>query len=350
MKRFHVLDALRFLLALCVVIGHAGMPPLFGPVGQIDTVADFMARAWRTSVYGPAAVIAFFVISGFCIHYPFAATDKPCLIARFYARRYIRILVPVMGTVLLFKLAFPDTVIVGNGSILWHSMLWSIVCEEIYYALYPALNRLARQSGWVVIVAASYLPAILTCWYFFPAVDWQDIGVIATAVVLFPIWLSGCYLAEHISEFQRNYTVRQIWLWRFAAWATMWIALILHSHTNIHQTVSGLAVGIVYYFWIRAEIAYYRNRSPWKILVWGGKWSYSLYLIHTLIIAIVIGYGLRPDQSRVDWIILLAATLIACYLFYLAVERPSHRLARRIPLFARAPARLEATAGELVEG
>ena len=334
MKRFLVLDALRFLLALCVAIGHLNIFPLFGPIDQPDVVLNFLARGFRTVVYGPAAVIAFFVISGFCIHYPFAATKDVCPIARFYARRYIRILVPVFATVAIFKLVSPDTHILGRDSILWHSTLWSIVCEEIYYAFYPLLNRIARETGWARLLITSCLPAIFVCVYYFPSVEWQDIGIVATTLTLAPVWLSGCYLAENISARNQTYSTSEIWLYRLGAWTVMWLALILHAHTFFYQTVTGPLVGAAYYFWIKAEIGYYRERSPWRLLVWGGRWSYSLYLIHPIAIGACLRYGGLSAQSRGEWMLIMAVTLVASYLFYVLVERPSHMFARRIPLLS----------------
>ena len=335
MKRFYVLDALRCVLALCVTIGHAGALPLFGPVTHTGDVLDLLARGWRTAIFGPPAVIAFFVISGFCIHYPFAARNERCPIGRFYARRYLRILTPVICTGAMSKLLFPNIAFWGVNSIIWNSTLWSIVCEEIYYALYPLLNRAGWRLGWKAILIASAFPALAACWFFFPAVDWQDVGIIATTITLFPIWLSGCYLAENISVLRREYAPLEMWLRRFAVWGVMWAAALLHFHSSIHQTLSAIGVGVAYYFWIRAELCYYRNRDPWKILVWGGQWSYSLYLIHPIVIALTFKYEDQLPSSRFGWLAVIALVLICSYLFYLVVEKPSHNLARRIPLFGR---------------
>jgi hypothetical protein len=63
LKRLLILDALRCVLAVCVAVGHVGMFPLFGPVGQPNPILDLMARGSRTLVFGPPAVIAFLVIS-----------------------------------------------------------------------------------------------------------------------------------------------------------------------------------------------------------------------------------------------------------------------------------------------
>lgn len=333
MRRFAVLDALRCVLAMCVALGHAGLMPVFGPVGQDNGVLDLLARAWRTFAFGPPAVIAFFVISGFCIHYPFAERRENSPLGRFYARRYLRILAPAICTVALFKLLDPRAVVIGEGSILFHSTLWSIACEEIYYAAYPLLNRAGRAVGWGRLVLAAIIPMAALAWYYFPALDWNALGILPTALTLFPVWLAGCYLAEQVSSDKTVSTWRTIWCWRAAAWLVMWTALMLHFRTAIHQTLSGPFVGVFCYFWIREELRFCRVHEPWPLLVWGGRWSYSLYLIHPVVV--ILAARLAPDalNSPFEWLVVFGAILIASYLFYLTVERPSHRLARRIPLF-----------------
>jgi len=68
---YPILDALRFVLALWVAVGHYGMIPLFGDVDTGTGLWHLFKRGWNTTVFGTPAVIVFFVISGFCIHLPF---------------------------------------------------------------------------------------------------------------------------------------------------------------------------------------------------------------------------------------------------------------------------------------
>ena len=318
------------------MIGHVGVFPVFGPVGQPDALLEFCAKAFRTIVWGPPAVIAFFIISGFCIHYPFAESKRKSPILLFYVRRYLRILVPVICTVALFKVLFPGTTIFGSNTILWNSTLWSIVCEEIYYAAYPILNRWVPLVGWSKFIGITFLISIVMSWAFSAGPDWQDMGFIATAVTLFPVWLMGCLLAENVKSHcsRKSISVGQVWLWRLVAWAVMWIAMILHFHFGFYQTASGLWVGLVYYFWLRAEISYYASKSPWELLVRGGQWSYSLYLVHPIIVRFCQDHSVNGNQSRLDWVVVVVFVLSAAYIFYLLVEWPSHKLARRVPLFS----------------
>ena len=332
MRRYYIIDALRAVLALCVVIGHTEVFPLFGPVGQADGLLDLLARAWRTIVFGPPAVIVFFVISGFCIHWPFAHGAQKVPLLRFYARRYLRIVIPLLAVVAIYKIVWPQAVVFGPSSILWHSTLWSVVCEEIYYAAYPLLNRASRQAGWLPLVALALVAAAAIDLSYRSAQDWEDLGIVYTTLVLSPVWLLGCHLAETISSTERTYSGRAIWLWRLGAWSVMWVAGVLHFHGGVYQTQTGVLVGIVAYFWVRAELCHEREGAPWPPLVWAGGWSYSLYLVHPVVIGAFGLYALR-GPPRLIWVALFVSVLAASYLFYLLIERPSHGLARKVSLF-----------------
>jgi peptidoglycan/LPS O-acetylase OafA/YrhL len=334
-KRLSILDALRCVLAFCVTIGHHGMFPLFGPAGQANALADHLARALDTVVFGPPAVIAFFVISGFCIHYPYCQGRRRVVIGRFYARRYIRIGLPVIGVLVSFKVFFPETIIFGDRTLLWYSTLWSVVCEEIYYGAYPLLSHWAERWGWETLIGVAVFVSLCTTCLYFPARDWEDIGVLATTVTLLPVWLMGCQLAQASFSMRQDYSVKGIWIRRFCAWAMMWLALVLHFHAGIYQTATGLWLGVGYYFWLRAEICYYRNRETRRALAWAGQWSYSLYLVHPLVIKILSHYGILELEIRGRWIVGFLLILASSYAFYLLIERPSHKLARKIALYPR---------------
>lgn len=331
MKRYYVIDALRAVLALCVVLGHTGVLPLFGAVGQPDHALDLIARAWRTLAFGPPAVIGFFVISGFCIHLPFAGGGRKVPLLRFYARRYLRILVPLLTVVAVYKIVWPDAVILGEHSILWHSTLWSIVCEELYYAAYPFLNRLRARSGWLPLIALAFVAAAAIDLAYPSARDWEDLGIVYTTLVLSPVWLLGCLLAETVAARGSGSRV-SIWLWRLGVWSAMWVAGIAHFHAGLYQTQSGVLLGVLAYFWLRAELRHERESAPWPLLVWAGRWSYSLYLVHPIVISL-FGLSVLAGSPLLTWVVLLLAVLTASYVFYLLVERPSHRLARKVSLF-----------------
>src|SRR6201992_3926321 len=154
-SRYEIIDALRFILASWVAIGHLGHFPIFGKqaIGATGAIHS-IDRFTHSLIWGLPAVMAFFVISGFCIHMPFKQPgDIPIL--RFYLRRYIRVLAPVTVTAVLMIELFPEMHILGRDSILWKSVLWSLVCEEIYYAVYPMLRAIRFRVGWAPIMGVT---------------------------------------------------------------------------------------------------------------------------------------------------------------------------------------------------
>jgi peptidoglycan/LPS O-acetylase OafA/YrhL len=358
-NRYDIIDALRFILASWVAIGHLGHFPLFGKQlahasGAIHSIDRFV----HTLIWGLPAVMAFFVISGFCIHMPFKQPgDIPIL--RFYLRRYIRVLAPVMVTVILMTQLFPEMHILGSESILWKSMLWSLVCEEIYYAVYPALRAIRFKVGWWPIMGATIATSIALSAHFHRAPEWSDIGPIPTALILFPVWISGCMLAEKAQALKSLESAWVIGAWRMGAWFTMWVSEFLLFHMGISKVVSMMYVGGVAYFWIRAEIAYYKNpdknadqnpdntRAPSRLLVSAGAFSYSLYLVHPGVLEGVKRFVPEVDVlTRSGWLFTVIAILAFAYVFYLLIEAPSHRLAKRIRL---SPAKTPMVAEELVQ-
>src|SRR5215469_13011038 len=131
-ERVGGLDSIRFACAFVVVLFHFGVVPhsILG-----TGLLGLTARGILGSLFdGPAAVIVFFVISGFCIHFPYRKNPTVNLPA-YYSRRLIRIGAPALIALLLWawvgvKLAPDDP-----------GIFWSIICEIEYYLLYPVLLR-----------------------------------------------------------------------------------------------------------------------------------------------------------------------------------------------------------------
>jgi peptidoglycan/LPS O-acetylase OafA/YrhL len=342
LPHYPVLDALRFVLALWVAIGHYEVFPLFTWVDPDTHWGRLITHGWNTVVFGTPAVIVFFVISGFCIHLPFRG-ERKLEIGRYYLRRYTRILIPVAGALCVYRLSGQHMRLLGEHSILWESPLWSLLCEEIYYAAYPGLRWLRNRFGWRSVLAIAFLASVSVAATDVHTVTWHTFGPFGTAMILLPVWLLGCVLAEQSEGLQAQTTALQIWGWRLLAWLGCWTSEMLHFKAHVPYTQTMMWFGVLAYWWLRKEIAYGRTRTPNRYLVAAGAWSYSLYLVHHEG-AVLFARLPVPNLGHVlMWFGAMGSSLLVSYVFYLLVERPSHRLARRVRLSnARGMPRYEA--------
>jgi peptidoglycan/LPS O-acetylase OafA/YrhL len=325
--RYPILDALRFILAFWVVMDHNGVFPLFAGAETTTLLGHSLPRIWNSFVYGVPAVMGFFVISGFCIHLPFRHGEN-LLIGPYYARRYIRILVPVIAALTILRLAGDRSPILGQHTVLWVSVLWSLLCEEIYYAVYPLVRFLRFRFGWSLLLPVTIVLATITSSLRqYPT--WTGYGPLRTALILFPVWLLGCHLAEISDRLPAINSPYMIWGWRLLAWAGSWVCETLNFRAGIPYTQTMLWFGILAYFWLKKEIAYGANHKPLSFLASAGAWSYSLYLMH-IPAATIFGKLHAPNLGHIlDWCIYTGFMLGFSYLFYLGIERPSHKLARK---------------------
>lgn len=180
--RFPILDALRLVPALWVAIGHFEIFPLFAGVNTATAFGSFVTRAWQSVVFGTPAVIVFFAISGFCIHLPFRG-DKKLAVGRYYMRRYTRILIPVAGALCVYRLGGEKLRFWGEHSILWESPLWSLACEEIYYAAYPLLRVMRKRVSWKVMLPATFAAGVGVAATHLHSVTWHDFGPLGISTI-----------------------------------------------------------------------------------------------------------------------------------------------------------------------
>ncbi len=328
-QRYAVLDALRFVLALWVTIGHYEIFPLFAGLNEATPIGRFVVHAWQSIVFGTPAVIVFFVISGFCIHLPYRG-DAELNIGKYYVRRYTRILIPVVGALCVYRFVGQRFVFWGEHSILWQSPLWSLLCEEIYYAVYPLLRRLRRAVSWPRVILAAFVVSVGVAATRVYAASWHDLGALRTAVILLPVWLLGCLLAEEVEVLPAlgDDARWRIWALRVAMWFASWVAEMLHFKAHVSYTQTMAWFGLIAYVWVKNEIAYGKRHRPSRVLAWAGLWSYSLYLIHPQTADIWFWLRLPGVGPRLTWCGVILCSLFGAYIFYLVVERPSHRLAR----------------------
>ncbi|WP_133648685.1 acyltransferase family protein [Paraburkholderia flava] len=433
------IDAIRFMAAAWVVLYHFGPPPF--KTMLTGHLAPLGGALWSSLVVlfaGPAAVIVFFVISGYCIHnaYHRDAALRPI---NYFASRYVRIGVPLAIVALVSQ---P----VGDAPTLLQSVLWSLYCEIVYYTLYPLVRLRFHRIG-EMIAGATLLGAAMV-WFTHQHGQmvcdhcvYQNYGVAGTALLYLPGWLLGCLIADaqrksavrsdvstaSVAETLRNargvvsgavafgVTVPAVAMpvvarsdivtpgsatqgvatpgaatprslaaaegarapSAFTAWLVRRLrdaARVLSTHLVLARCVVIVAGSLTFVLastshikpaflpsigpdvtltlfqflvaaWLAAETSTAATTTPgmrawlWTRIGALGAWSYSLYLCHKFASAMLDVLGLVPGRP-VAWLTTMVFAFALSYAFYLAVERPSHRLAGRLRKFApKVPAR-----------
>ncbi|HJT78022.1 MAG TPA: acyltransferase family protein [Gemmataceae bacterium] len=322
-QRIRGLDTIRFLLAVIVVVYHTNSFPLLTGIDEGSAVGHLVKKWYQTCINGQAAVIAFFVISGFCIHYPFRKT-APRLLS-YFPRRLFRTVTPVAALLVLARVCRVSMPVLGP------SVLWSLICEEVYYFLYPFVTRpLQRKVGWGVLVLVSFVASECLSWAWpkplsqggYVVYGWQLNWFLAL-----PCWLLGCMIAEGADALTAPVSRPQIWAWRVGVFILSGVCE--HYRLKLAMTHSLNYFAFVVFAWLQQEVRYNRHVSPSGVLEWAGKWSYSLYLTHLVSYAVYDRWYHLPFMGLIpSWFMHMGWVLGWAYGFYLLVEKPSHMLAR----------------------
>lgn len=315
------IDSLRFVAALWVAFGHGAALPVKELLSGAGAIGKFLTAANGVMYCGPAAVTVFFVISGFCIHLPYVGARR-VPIREFYARRFIRIGGPLLAVLALAQV-WPAPVGAAKD------VLWSVYCELAYYTLYPLLFVWMRKSALPLMIGFSTIVAVaLICVHWDYMRHWE-FGVL-TFIVGYPAWLLGCLLAESVPKSHALQLQGSIWFWRAGAWIFSVLAMMLvyHSPIKVGYPATMLAFSFLCFFWLQQELLRWQVRTPLRWLEDAGKWSFSLYLVHKIVIAEVADLSLSLPVLLI-WLTEFIGVLGLSYLFFRVVERPCHTAARR---------------------
>jgi peptidoglycan/LPS O-acetylase OafA/YrhL len=325
-KWFYGVDSIRFILALLVMLSHFDNVYAEGLKHSvyfpIKLLGVFLANAFD----GTSAVIAFFIISGFVIHYP--NKNGISNLPQFWIRRFLRILIPLV-------------VIIAIGSAFDHpekTVTWSLFCELIYYALYPLIFKINLSWKTKFIVAWLIAALIIGIGSYhdvqallkqtnnnYHGYYWQ-FGNYITWIVGLPCWLLGVLIAENIDHL-KTISFSKVMLYRLLVYAISCFCCFGKFHLHISYLISMNIFALLLYKWIQAEIVYYKNRQPNKSLEKMGKFSYSLYLCHPIAFLLLKHFIVF---NGLTYPLFITLTIASAYLFYLVIERPSHKLARMV--------------------
>jgi peptidoglycan/LPS O-acetylase OafA/YrhL len=349
LKRILGIDQLRYVFALWVFFTHGGAPPLFNGHSS-GNIFDGLDKLYGWSINGEAAVMCFFIISGLCIHFPNLKKDKVDILS-FYTARFLRLSLPVfacLGIAILLNYKHEQ-------GLLRSVPIWTLYCEAIYYCIYPFVFILAKKGHLLKTVYFFLTITLILCvyWYDVRTMPFHEVGAGGVlswkaALLAFPLWLLGCLIAEIIStesSVKKEISIRNnLFRWRIAAVLLSMIPTPLYRiglyYGYIKSPIVGLLFstqltlilfGIFAFFWIKKEVIY-ANFGTQKVndrLERFGLASYSLYIVHTL----VLWMGEKMEAYffpgyLIYWISLFITLHLVTYFFYIIIEKPSHKIAR----------------------
>ncbi|WP_158437913.1 acyltransferase family protein [Naasia lichenicola] len=359
--RLQSLDGLRGCAAFVVLIHHAALLSPLWPGNAAPAAAPPFSFIWwanetplKLLSAGTEAVMVFFVLSGLVVTLP-VLRPKPFDWIAYYPRRAVRLLAPVLGSVVLaaiWVMALPQIspqdegtwlsssstpdfswewivkagdLFGGDGQI--NNPLWTLRWEMIFSLLLPVFVILAvvLARRWVLVTAAVVL------------LTWLGERVGASSLSYLPAFLLGALLAVNLDRVRELSTRLSGTAKGRATWAGIgvlgglmlvgrWLASpVLDTVPELEFLLRGLTplaamLIVLSVIGSTALRAFFSSPVP-RFL---GKISFSLYLVHAPIV-IFFFYALQGRPLIVAQVVGIVVSLIVGTLFWWAFEKRAHQ-------------------------
>jgi len=159
-------------------------------------------------------------------------------------------------------------------------------------------------------------------------VNYPGVGPIYVIFLGLPCWILGILLCYRVEPFNKLISSNRLLVMRIGIFFLAFCSHVLALQQIIGHPFTLNFFAITAFFWLRMEILFHKSNPPNRIMENLGKSSYSIYLMHGIPNHLLPFLG--PTNTGFMfieyWIILISITTI----FYFLVERPFHRLARKI--------------------
>ena len=385
-KHLSHLDGIRGLSAIYVVIYHAilqyypSVRDLWSyPLSTLQKILFFPLK------HGHYAVDVFIVLSGFSLMLSVIKNNHIIKggYKAFFIRRIKRIIPPYYFTVLLSLLLihfaigkktntqWDVSIPVNYEDIVLHIFLihdfflssfahinhalWSIAVEFRIYFLFPTIILLWKWKGAFIAFLGSIFCSIIIfggliyCKQFNVNINVEHSGVnpyiilFTTGMLSAEFSFSESIVSKKVREAYKAFPSTTLLIFcSIILICFVYTKLLLQSSNSANSTIAcngildiliGLTFsGILFMFSIVTHVdkqtLFFVKALSWRPLVFVGTFSFSLYLIHPLLLQLVSQYLIGPvivSKATQSYTLILIGPVIsigAAYIFYLAFERP----------------------------
>ena len=347
-KRFHELDSLRGIAAVTVVAHHTRFATTVSKTSLLT--APFFS--------GAQAVCLFFVLSGFVLSLPMWADRSPSYPV-YLLRRFIRIYLPFAAAALLsvagarflwksephistwFDLTWhtpPSRKLLFDQLLMWplplfNTAFWSLRYELQLSILMPAIVWVMKRTN---PLAITILSLVIAFTYPRRMNHWDTKHLLGVTIQVGSLFVLGASLAFYSTSLRS-------WIGHLGSggWVVLLVSLFFYfcypaqlqrgyvgDLGSRYMLVSGLgAAGVIL---CALELPSFARTLRHKTVEYFGRISYSLYLVHSIVIFSSFGLLYRRVPNYAIDIVIALVTLGAAHLFWLCVEDPSIRLIKRL--------------------
>jgi peptidoglycan/LPS O-acetylase OafA/YrhL len=342
---FAHVEGLRGVAALYVFLYHLWQTA----VSQPGAILFALRGATGFLQYGHFAVVAFIVISGYCLGLPVAAHPERPFVPRAFAVRRARRLMPAYVAALAFSvvIVYVMEALRGHHIPAWHMVVGVLMHLALIHNLVAASSEYINGPMWSIALECQ----IYVVFALLLVPVWRRAGVYAQLALAITIglaphfllhgfldgtvpWLLGLFgmgvVAAQLSTRAPN-VVTWRWISVVAAIAAI-VAIAAHGEGTPDgaywgaDLVVGLAVAVFFVAssGLRAPLA--AQALSLRPIVLLGAFSYSLYLVHGPIV-LLTGAALQranagTTAAAVTCALLIPLVLALAYGFYRVFERP----------------------------
>ncbi|MBN8836637.1 MAG: acyltransferase [Sphingobacteriia bacterium] len=326
--RLKHIDALRGIASFMVFMLHVSVNPVFSWFNSVK-----LSNLFQFGKYG---VDIFFVISGFVI--PYAMFTRGFSLRKdfrsFFLRRLTRIELPYVVSIafvlLLTYLSASSSLYQGQKNIqidfsnipahltytnyffgkpYFNDVYWTLAIEIQYYIFVCFIFRyILQKEEWVFVLLLLFINI--------PAIFLKEYLILPRYL---PIFSVGFLLLRNITGHQPNNPA--------------FVYVILFALLLFNVYINGMASSVftlLAFCWIRLN---HINYPSW--LLWLGKISFSLYLIHIPVSSRIQNLASRfiPHSTVYALLIIIstiAITLFIAWVYFLLIEQPFQKLSKKI--------------------